>query len=172
MATATRIEQNIPTMSNVSVDIQIACNVTSIPGHQEMQSWIEDTVDEAGDDSSVEVSVRIVDQEEGRSLNSQYRDADKATNVLAFPADGEAVENLPSDVPRVLGDIVICGPVVEREAAEQHKETADHWAHLLVHGTLHLLGYDHEVDEEARAMEAIETKILGRRGLRDPYATQ
>lgn len=169
-ATAVRIEQNITAMSNVSVDIQIASKVTSIPGQQEIQSWIEDAVKVAGDVRSCEVSVRIVDQDEGRALNNKFRDADKATNVLSFPAAGEAVDSLPQDIPRVLGDIVICGPLVESEAAAQDKECTDHWAHLLVHGTLHLLGYDHEADEDANVMEAMETEILGRRGVGDPYA--
>jgi probable rRNA maturation factor len=95
---------------------------------------------------------------------------DKATNVLSFPADSETLDNLPPDLPCSLGDIVICGPVVEREAEAQHKEKAAHWAHLLVHGTLHLLGHDHDVAAEAVEMEAIETRILRRRGIGDPYA--
>jgi probable rRNA maturation factor len=167
-------DQETLAMSNVSVDIQIASKVTSVPGQQEIQSWVEDAINEVRNDRNCdcncEVSVRVVDEDEGCELNGQYRQADKATNVLSFPADREALHSLPQEVPRALGDIVICGPIVEREAAQQHKKNSDHWAHLLVHGTLHLLGHDHESDAEALEMEAIETRILGRRGVGDPYA--
>jgi probable rRNA maturation factor len=117
--------------------------------------------------NDVEVSVRIVDAEEVRTLNREYRDKDRATNVLSFPAGPLA--GLPDDAPILLGDIVVCASVVDSEAAEQGKDVADHWAHMLVHGTLHLLGFDHEDDTEAAAMEALETQVLTQHGLPDPY---
>jgi len=156
--------------ASVSVDVQVASAVTSVPDENEIQSWVAEVISELAVARNCEVSVRIVDEEEGRKLNKQYRDMDKATNVLSFPAGSDTLGNLPPDLPISLGDIVICGPVVEREAAEQHKEIAVHWAHLLVHGTLHLLGHDHDVDAEATEMEAIETQILKRRGVGNPYA--
>jgi len=158
-------------MSNsVTVDVQVASIVTSVPDETDMQSWVQDVLTELAIKKECEVSIRIVDEEEGRDLNKQYRDKNGATNVLSFPARNEALHNLPQNHPCSLGDIVICGPVVEREAAAQHKETRSHWAHLLVHGTLHLLGHDHEVDADAKEMEALETRILRRRGVADPYA--
>ena len=105
-------------------------------------------------------------------MNNQYRRQDKATNVLSFPAVGMGQSNLPAELSQSLGDIVICGPVVEREAAEQNKDIASHWAHLLVHGALHLLGYDHETDADADVMEKLETRILAARGIDDPYTVQ
>ena len=106
--------------------------------------------------------MRFVDAEEGRTLNRTYRSKDYPTNVLTFAyAESE-------DDP-VTGDLILCCPVVEKEAAEQGKTLAEHYAHLLVHGTLHAQGYDHEVEEEAQEMEAIETGILAALGLRDPY---
>jgi probable rRNA maturation factor len=112
-----------------------------------------------------EVAIRIVGAEEGRAFNRDYRGKDYATNVLSFPAELPPGVDLP-----LLGDLAICAPVVEREAAEQHKRPRDHWAHLTVHGTLHLLGYDHLRDAEAEAMEALETRILASLGIADPYA--
>jgi len=157
--------------ANVSIDIQVASVVGSVPGETEMQSWVQDVIMELAVPGKCEVSIRIVDEEEGRELNKQYRDIDTATNVLSFPANNEILGSPPPQLPCSLGDIVICGPIVEREAADQHKEINAHWAHLLVHGTLHLLGHDHEADDEAEEMEAIETRILGKRGIGDPYAT-
>ena len=104
-----------------------------------------------------------------RALNHEYRRINKATNVLSFPA-GE-IAGLPGEAPRVLGDVVICATVVSEEAAAQGKQVADHWAHMLVHGMLHLLGYDHELDAEAVEMEGLETQVLASSGLADPYLT-
>ena len=158
----------------VTIDIQIASTVESIPEEKSIHSWIEEVISNSAGagGSSCEISVRIVDEEEGRALNKQYREQDKATNVLSFPAVGAGESGLPPELSQSLGDIVICGPVVEREAAEQDKEVASHWAHLLVHGTLHLLGFDHETDAAADAMEKLETKILATRGIDDPYTVQ
>jgi probable rRNA maturation factor len=155
---------------SVDVDVQVASDVDSVPGKIAITGWLEQVIVGSGDSRNEvrrEISVRIVDEDEGRELNRRYRHKDYATNVLSFPAD---CAGLPKDLPKILGDIVICGPVVEREAAEQGKDVASHWAHMLVHGALHLLGYDHEADDEAEIMEAMERKILAARGIEDPYA--
>ena len=112
----------------------------------------------------VELTLRVVDEDEGRALNRSYRERDYATNVLSFPADG-----LADIAPDLLGDIVLCAPVVAAEAAAQGKRVADHWAHLTVHGVLHLLGFDHEDDETAAIMEEHERAILAGMGIADPY---
>jgi probable rRNA maturation factor len=153
----------------VSVDIQVASTATSVPEESEIRSWIADVVRELEVDCECEVSIRIVDEEEGRALNKRFRDINQATNVLSFPSGQELLADQTPDLPHLLGDIVICGPIVEREAHAQHKSAAAHWAHLLVHGTLHLLGHDHEADAQAAEMESIETRILARRGVSDPY---
>ncbi|KAF1691697.1 rRNA maturation RNase YbeY [Pseudoxanthomonas jiangsuensis] len=116
-----------------------------------------------------DLAIRIVDAKEGRALNHHYRGKDYPTNVLSFPA--ELPEGLPKGVKLpLLGDLVICAPVVAREAREQGKPLAAHYAHLTVHGALHLLGWDHEDDKEAEAMEQLEREILADLGLPDPYA--
>ena len=117
-------------------------------------------------DRDIEVAVRLVGEEEGRSLNQDYRGRDYATNVLTFTyGDDAEVEGLP-----LYGDIVLCVPVVVREAQEQGKAVAAHFAHLMVHGMLHLQGFDHESEAEAEIMEALETEILAGLGIDDPYA--
>ena len=151
----------------IQVDVQNACNDDTVPDNALIASWIIRAVDGSGTTGVSEVSVRVVSAEEIRALNKQYRGKDKPTNVLSFPAG--KVSGLPADIPVVLGDIVICASVVRDEAAAQRKVLEDHWAHMLVHGTLHLLGFDHESDSEAAEMEALETTILGDHGLSDPY---
>lgn len=111
-----------------------------------------------------DLAIRVVDEKEGRALNHHYRGKDYATNVLSFPADLPEGVDLP-----LLGDLVICAPVVAREAREQGKDLAAHYAHLTVHGVLHLLGLDHEDEREAEAMEQIEREVLAGLGLPDPY---
>jgi probable rRNA maturation factor len=158
--------------SNVSVDLQVACGVKSVPPEIQVQSWL-DLAYMAGSRSSCrqyDVSVRIVDEDESRQLNRQYRQLDRATNVLAFPAgSADGFSGLPASEVQPLGDLVICGPLVEREADDQGKSAAGHWGHLLVHGMLHLLGYDHETSTQAAEMEAIEKHILSEKGFDDPY---
>lgn len=109
-----------------------------------------------------ELTIRIVDEAESHALNQHYRGKDKPTNVLSFQGDAALVKH-------VLGDLVICAPVVAREAVEQNKTSREHWAHLVVHGCLHLQGYDHEHETEARAMEAREVRILKKLGFENPY---
>ena len=154
----------------VSVEVQVASSAVSVPGVQAIQGWVQAAVAQSGDDVPCEVSVRIVDEREARALNKRYRGTDKATNVLSFRAHGMDGLQIHPEVPRLLGDIVVCAPVVEREAAEQGKDVAAHWAHMLVHGALHLLGFDHEARDEATEMEALERRILAAGGVDDPYA--
>lgn len=112
-----------------------------------------------------DVCIRLVGEEESRTLNREYRGMDRPTNVLSFPADLV----LPDGEGKLLGDIVICDPVVAREAQAQGKLASEHYAHMVIHGMLHLYGYDHEDPAEADVMEAIEREILGRLGIADPY---
>lgn len=142
---------------------QVACEDHGLPGEVAVQQWV--TAALSGHREDGEVVVRIVGSDEGRALNRDYRGRDYATNVLSFPCEvpeafGPATE---------LGDLVICAEVVAREAQEQGKPLQDHWAHMVVHGTLHLLGYDHEEDDDAEIMEARERVILAGLGIPDPY---
>lgn len=114
-----------------------------------------------------ELTIRIVDEAESAQLNSRYRGKDYPTNVLSFPYDSEGFEETDDGPP--LGDLAICAPVVAREADEQGKELRAHWAHMVVHGVLHLLGRDHIAEDEAEAMEAEERLILAQLGFPDPY---
>ena len=137
-----------------------------IPAAVSFRKWVAAAL--AGRIREADLAIRLVDAKEGRALNRHYRGRDYATNVLSFPA--ELPEGLPEGVRLpLLGDLVICAPVVAREALEQRKPLAAHYAHLTVHGTLHLLGWDHEDDREADAMEQLEREILAGLGLPDPY---
>lgn len=130
----------------------------------QLQQWVVAALEE---EAACEVSVRIVDLEEGAALNQQWRGQDHATNVLSFPA---CMPDGPQ--PKPLGDVVLCAPVVMQEALAQAKVPAHHWAHLLVHGVLHLRGYDHQNDRDAAQMEAKEVVILDRLGVDDPYRSE
>ena len=156
-------------MTTLTVDVQVACDDPDIPAEADIQTWVDAAVQQSGRSigGDCEVGVRIVDAGEIRTLNKLYREQDKATNVLSFPA-GE-IEGLPEDAGRLLGDIVVCASIVSAEAAEQGKQQAHHWGHILVHGTLHLLGFDHGTDAEAAQMEGLESKILVARNVTDPY---
>jgi len=148
---------------NLDLDLQVASQAPGLPGEPEFRLWVSAVL--TGRRDEAELTIRLVDEAEGRELNRDYRDRDYATNVLSFPFETPpGLEPLP-----LLGDLVICVPVVRREAAEQGKAEPAHWAHLVVHGTLHLLGYDHLDEVEAEAMEALETEILRRLGYPDPY---
>lgn len=153
------------------VDVQVAAPDENVPSEDEICRWMSHAVESVAGDSAteVEVAVRIVGEDEGLELNRQYRQRSEATNVLSFPAV-PLQPHVDDGGPRLLGDIVVCAPVVEREARDQGKDLASHWGHLLVHGTLHLLGYDHETEDEARQMEALERNLLAARGISDPYA--
>ncbi len=143
------------TPARLSLSVQYAVREASLPTRTEVRKWVRATRPGAA-----EVTVRFVDAEEGRALNAQYRGKDYATNVLTFPYARE---------PALSGDLVLCLPVVLREAAEQGKTAGAHFAHLVVHGMLHLQGYDHETGAEARIMEQMERDILDRLGYPDPY---
>ena len=144
------------------VDLQVAWSGGPVPGSAEFDAWVGAALQ--GRRSCAEVSVRIVGEEEASRLNRDYRGRDNPTNVLAFPADVA-----PEAGAGLLGDLVLCGPLVAREALEQDKPLEAHWAHLVVHGTLHLVGFDHRDLPEARAMEALEVEILAKLGYPDPY---
>ncbi|KLJ01059.1 rRNA maturation RNase YbeY [Luteimonas sp. FCS-9] len=137
-----------------------------IPAAASFRRWAAAALD--GRIREADLAIRLVGEDEGRALNRHYRSKDYATNVLSFPA--ELPEGLPEGVRLpLLGDLVICAPVVAREAGEQHKRLNDHYAHLTVHGVLHLLGWDHEDDKDAEAMEQLEREVLAALGIDDPY---
>ncbi|WP_028238690.1 rRNA maturation RNase YbeY [Stutzerimonas azotifigens] len=146
----------------LELDLQRASQAPA-PDDDAFRRWCELALRQRRGDS--ELTIRLVDEAEGRELNRTWRHKDYATNVLSFPA--EVPEGI-LDIP-LLGDLVICVPVVEREAAEQGKALEAHWAHLVIHGCLHLLGYDHIDDDEAEEMEALERQLLAELGHPDPY---
>lgn len=144
--------------------VQRAC-AGRTPTNGAFRTWIEAALRGAQAVPGA-LALRIVDEPEGAELNQAWRDRPAATNVLSFPAE------LPENpAVHVLGDLVLCAPVVRREARAQGKRQAAHWAHLVIHGTLHLLGYDHIVESEAEAMEALERTVLAGLGFPDPYQT-
>ncbi|MEB1396349.1 rRNA maturation RNase YbeY [Xanthomonas campestris pv. campestris] len=151
----------------LDVGVSYALPRTGLPSSVSFRKWAAAAL--KGRIREADLAVRVVDEKEGCSLNHHYRGKDYATNVLSFPA--EMPQGLPKGVKMpLLGDLVICAPVVAREAAEQGKSLSAHYAHLTVHGTLHLLGWDHEDDKEADAMEQLEREILAELGIDDPYA--
>jgi len=151
----------------MNVDVQIISNAAGIPSADDIGQWVKRAVSTAAADSDAEVSVRIVDEDEMQTLNREYRDQDKPTNVLSFPTGD--VDGMPPGVTSPLGDIVVCAAVVAREAEEQGKTLDEHWSHMLVHGALHLLGHDHLTESQADAMESLEREILAGLGIADPY---
>ena len=145
-----------------TLDLQIASRCKSIPAKSDIRKWIS-----AALPANKNISLRIVDSEEIQALNLRYRFIDKPTNVLSFPCE------LPEGVDDpLLGDIVICGEVIEQEAANFNKALDAHWAHIVIHGTLHLMGYDHMEEAEAETMEKLETTILKKLGYPEPYTQQ
>ena len=157
------------TQGPVRLDVAVGYAIprAGIPAAVSFRKWVAAAL--AGRIREADLAIRIVGTREGRALNRHYRGKDYATNVLSFPA--ELPEGLPEGVRLpLLGDLVICPSVVAREAAEQSKPLKDHYAHLTVHGVLHLLGWDHEDDKEAEAMEQLEREILAELGIADPYA--
>ena len=143
------------------IDLQNDDGLGGIPSPAQFQSWVEAALQR--DYGDLEQTIRVVGSDESRALNHRYRSKDAATNVLAFPAEIALLDYT------CLGDLVICAPLVATEAAAQEKSAEAHWAHLVVHGMLHLQGFDHEDEAAAAAMEAIESKILDSLGYANPY---
>ena len=147
------------TSKRLNLSVQYACDADLLPQRAQIRVWARAALDIDGPRGG-QITIRFVDTEEGQTLNRDYRHKDYATNVLSFPYETD---------PLVCGDLVICAPVVEREAAEQGKPLEAHWAQMVVHGVLHLLGYDHQTDADAETMERLEIAILGRLGFPNPY---
>lgn len=148
---------------SIELDLQLAlADAQGVPDQALFQRWVAQVL--AGNRDEAELTIRVVDAEEGAELNQAYRHKHGPTNVLSFP-----FENPPGVVLPLLGDLVICAPVVLREAVEQGKPAESHWAHMVVHGVLHLLGYDHIEESDAEAMEALEIRLLAGLGYANPY---
>ena len=152
---------------DLDLDLQLATEAPDLPTEADFARWCAAAL--AGRRERAALTIRIVDVPEGQALNLRFRGQDRPTNVLSFPF--EAPPGLPAGegLDELLGDLVICAAVVSREALEQGKAPTAHWAHLVVHGVLHLLGYDHHTDTEAQAMEGLETAVLVRLGFPPPY---
>ena len=151
----------------VVVTVQNAAAEVHVPVHAQLRKWARSAL---ADDVRGELTVRIVDENESAELNSRYRGKEGPTNVLSFPAGGAEVPAAGGEELLPFGDVVICAAVVEREAREQGKPRAAHWAHMVVHGALHLQGYDHENVRDAGIMEARERALLAEMGFPDPYS--
>lgn len=144
------------------VDVQRECQSENLPSDAQFLLWVTTAL--KGRKDRGEICIRLVDADESQALNSEYRAKDYATNVLSFPF--EAPPGIPMDL---LGDLAICAEVVTREAAEQGKPLMDHWAHMVIHGTLHLIGFDHINEPDAVEMETLETELLASLNIADPY---
>jgi len=152
--------------SRLTLELQRVSETPSLPSQAQLHAWALAALSEQS--GPVELVIRIVDEAESQVLNRDYRGKDRPTNVLSFPF--EAPPELPAEAAgNLLGDLVICAPVVAREAAAQGKSPISHWIHMVVHGVLHLQGLDHQNDAEAGIMEALERKILASLGVADPY---
>ncbi|QSP94550.1 rRNA maturation RNase YbeY [Marinobacter salinisoli] len=151
-------------MSTLTVDYQPVYEQPGTPQQSDFEAWANAAWQ---DDEPSEATIRIVGTEESQALNLLYRGKDKPTNVLSFPFEAPAGITIP-----LAGDLVICAPVVEKEAHEQHKELRAHWAHMVVHGMLHLQGYDHVNDEDAEVMEALEIQLMRQLGFGNPYEAE
>ncbi|WOT05935.1 rRNA maturation RNase YbeY [Shewanella youngdeokensis] len=148
--------------ANIELDLQIAVEGVELPDAGQFELWVKTALRETM--AHAELTIRIVDAAESQTLNSTYRGKDKPTNVLSFPFEAPPGIELP-----LLGDLVVCAAVVEQEAIDQNKTLTAHWAHMIVHGCLHLLGYDHIEDVEAEEMESIETQLIESLGYNNPY---
>ena len=146
---------------NINLDVQR--EVEALPQDEELLNWVKEVLS-AEQHSDAELTIRFVSEKESAELNEQYRHKTGATNVLSFPFEAPAEVDI-----NLLGDLVICTDVVKEQAKEQQKQELAHWAHMIVHGTLHLLGYDHLTDAEANIMETKEINVLSQLGYSDPY---
>jgi probable rRNA maturation factor len=158
----------------VELYLENVSSVETVPSQADFERWLEPALQDHPD---AILNIRIVDADESAELNWQYRRKQGPTNVLSFPAamPDEGPDAWPVDLPEevdlpLLGDLAICAPLVESEAAAQHKSAEAHWAHLVIHGTLHLFGYDHQEDAEAEVMEGLEIELLATLGYANPYA--
>jgi len=164
---------------NIDLDVQRASTLASLPEDLDINSWadqalniacqtqhheMDDIRDSLIKSGKAQLTIRLVDEAEGITLNETYRHRTGSTNVLSFP-----VESMPMITPPLLGDIIICAPVVEKEATSQNKMLTHHWAHLVIHGVLHLLGFDHEDEAQAQTMESLEQTIMEKLAYPDPY---
>lgn len=152
-------------LAHVKLDLEKAEKSEEPPSRDEFQQWVDLAL---VDDRSAQVSIRLVDKCESQTLNKKYRNKDKPTNVLSFPME------LPDDLIAemdiaMLGDLVICSSIVENEAKQQAKKSRDHWAHIVIHGMLHLQGYDHVLESDAETMENLEINLLKKIGIDNPY---
>jgi len=144
------------------LDVQIATESHLIPSEEQLQRWVDAALPASDQDS--EIVIRIIDEQESAELNHRYRHKTGPTNILSFPAE------LPDEVDlNLLGDLLVCAPVLEQEAKQQQKKLFDHWAHIIIHGVLHLTGHDHISDHEAEIMENLEIDILKHLNIANPY---
>ncbi len=146
----------------IEVDVQYATDVPDLPDKSQIILWVETALEDLQENAVL--TIRIVDEDEATQLNEQWRKSQGPTNVLSFAYEGES-----EIAPDLLGDIVVCAPVVAREAKEQNKNTNAHWAHMVIHGVLHLKGFDHIKPEDADCMESLEIKILEKLNYNNPY---
>ncbi|RRS10535.1 rRNA maturation RNase YbeY [Pseudoalteromonas sp. J010] len=147
---------------DLMLDLQVACEFDNLPSEAQFQVWAEHALTQFRKEA--ELTIRIADEQESQELNSQYRGKDKPTNVLSFPFDAPPGIELP-----LIGDLIICPQVVYQESVEQEKTFHDHFAHMVIHGCLHLLGFDHINEKDAVEMETIEKQILASLHIADPY---
>lgn len=151
------------------IDLQMACTETELPSEAQFQLWVDTVLAEVSSEpkQDFELTIRLVNTTESQQLNNQYRGKDKPTNVLSFPFE------VPDGIDlNLLGDLIICIDVMKKEAQTQNKSLFDHWAHLVIHGCLHLVGFDHINDIEADEMESIEVSVLEKLGINNPYLEQ
>ena len=147
------------------IDLQLASQHSPCPTPEHYQQWVDAALTHLKITAS-ELTIRVVDEGESQQLNNSYRQKNKPTNILSFPSE------LPDFIEQpLLGDLIVCAPIVAHEALEQNKAWTAHWAHIIIHGTLHLLGYDHIEEQEAEHMEALEISILSELGMSNPYET-
>jgi probable rRNA maturation factor len=172
MGDAAKVERTLPHVCLQSGDVAEAYADDFAAGldSSRFRVWVETAMQGAGVIETGVVTIRLVDDAESRGLNFRYRDLDAPTNVLSFPAGTDIAPGLDAD-EQELGDIVVCLPLVVREAADQGKSADAHLAHLVVHGVLHLVGHDHEDAGEALVMEALERRVLNDMGIQDPYTS-
>ncbi|MBU2893993.1 rRNA maturation RNase YbeY [Colwellia sp. D2M02] len=161
----------MPNIVHNTIDLQVACAEKALPTQEQFQLWVDTALSELAENNSqqqaFELTIRLAEVTESQQLNFQYREKDKPTNVLSFPFE------LPDGIElNLLGDLIICSDIVKKEANVQNKALFDHWAHLVIHGCLHLVGFDHIRDDEAEEMESLEIKILATLGINNPYEEQ